>query len=151
MGVYIIVVTIGQSVNMIEVRGLASPPWSLSILQIETFDQLFLTSNRDAVFNVFFDSEYPSFHHVTRMLGSIASRLASPTIGYRTSREKMYKSSMLGTAALFWQGEKNSVKKMGFFLQKSCLKLTELPRKHVSRERKRGVQEHIENQTDTPM
>ncbi len=46
-------------------------------------------------------------HCQTRMLGSIVSRLASPTAGCRTSREKMYKSGMLGTTALFLAGWKH--------------------------------------------
>ncbi len=57
LGIFIIVVAIGQSVDNIELQGLASLPWSLTIVRMETFNLLLLPESRDTMLSMLFDGE----------------------------------------------------------------------------------------------
>lgn len=57
MGIFIVVIAIGQSINMIELQGLASQPWSLTIISINSFQQLSLPETLNRVRTTIYDGK----------------------------------------------------------------------------------------------
>ena len=57
MGIFIVVIAIGQSIDMIELQGLASQPWSLTIISINSFQQLSLPETLNRVRTTIYDGK----------------------------------------------------------------------------------------------